>query len=297
VKAQPGDPIDLARAFFVALNTGDAAAVAAFYDDACVLEHVFLEDDGVVVGAAHAAERWRAEFARYKGALAGGHRVQVVRIASLETGWGWARAEWTAAVLEEGSDHPSAFRAYSDFWVEDGKIKRQRTRMESADRKKGTGSIFPGAPESTEAAAKNRPGPFFPVLGVGAVIVTDDLRVVLVKRRHEPLAGQWSLPGGKLELGETLEAGIAREVREETGLIVDVGPLIEVFDRILLDADGRVQHHFVLVDYLCRVRGGQLAAGSDVVDVALASDDELPGFRLTDKALTVARQGLALAIQ
>ena len=156
--------------------------------------------------------------------------------------------------------------------------------------KKGPGRFF-------DQAAKNRPGPFFPVLGVGAVIVTDDLRVVLVKRRHEPLAGQWSLPGGKLELGETLEAGIAREVREETGLIVDVGPLIEVFDRILLDADGRVQHHFVLVDYLCRVRGGQLAAGSDVVDVALANDDELPGFRLTDKALAVARQGLALAIQ
>jgi len=291
----------MARAFFSALNAGDAEAVAALYDEACVLEHVFLDEDGVVVGAVHAAERWRAEFARYKGALAGGHRVEVVRIASLETGWGWARAEWTAAVLEEGSDYPSAFRGYSDFWVEDAKIKRHRTRSRDGGRsaEKAVGSIFPNAAENSAGAAKNRPDGFFaqPVPGVGAVIVTDDRRVVLVKRRHEPLAGQWSLPGGKLELGETLEAAVAREVREETGLIVDVGPLIEVFDRILLDADGRVQHHFVLADYLCRVRGGELAAGSDVVDVALANDDELPGFRLTDKALAVARQGLALAIQ
>ena len=285
--ARPGDPIDLARAFFVALNAGDAAAVAVLYDDACVLEHVFLDDDGVVVGAAEARDRWRAEFARYKGSLAGGHRAQVSRIASLETGWGWARAEWSALVLEEGSDHPHEFRGYTDFWVEDGRIKRQRSRTQM-----GTG---------VDAARHPRPHPHStpvpqqPIPGIGAVIVTDDWRVVLVKRRHEPLAGQWSLPGGKLELGETLEAGVAREVHEETGLIVDVGPVIEVFDRILIDSDGRVQHHFVLVDYLCRVRGGTLAAGSDVVDVALATDAELPGFRLTDKALMVARQGLAQA--
>ena len=295
MKAQPGDPIDLARAFFVALNTGDAAAVAAFYDDACVLEHVFLEDDGVVVGAAHAAERWRAEFARYTGALAGGHRVEVVRIASLETGWGWARAEWTAAVLEEGSDHPSAFRAYSDFWVEDGKIKRQRTRMKSADRKKGTGSIFPGAPESTEAAAKNRPGPFFPVLGVGAVIVTDDLRVVLVKRRHEPLAGQWSLPGGRLELGETLEAGLAREMLEETGLEIEVGPVVDVFDRILLDPERKVRYHYVLIDYLCRPVGGRLSYGSDVAAAEYVDPAELEPYRLTPKATSVIEKAVAAA--
>jgi 8-oxo-dGTP diphosphatase len=296
VKAHPGDPIDMARAFFSALNAGDAEAVAALYNEACVLEHVFLGDEGVVVGATHARERWHAEFERYKGALAGGHRAEVSRIASLETGWGWARAEWTAAVIEEGSDYPHEFRGYTDFWVEDGKIKRQRSRMKGDGGQKNTGRFFRGDPGEKTPGVFSTPVPQ-PVLGVGAVIVTDDRRVVLVKRRHEPLAGQWSLPGGKLELGETLEAGIASEVREETGLIVDVGPLIEVFDRILLDADGRVQHHFVLVDYLCRVRGGELAAGSDVVDVALASDDELPGFRLTDKALTVARQGLALAIQ
>ena len=109
-----------------------------------------------------------------------------------------------------------------------------------------------------------------PVVGVGAVILHDD-RVVLIQRKYEPLAGQWSLPGGTLELGESLEAGVAREIGEETGLDVEVGPVVEVFDRILLDAGGRVQYHFVLVDYLCRPIGGQLQAGSDVDDAVWAS--------------------------
>ena len=105
---------------------------------------------------------------------------------------------------------------------------------------------------------------------MGAVIVQDG-RVVLIKRRFEPLAGQWSLPGGTLELGETLEAGVAREIREETGLEIEVGPVVEVFDRILLDPDQRVRYHFVLIDYLCRPIGGRLEAGSDVADAVLAS--------------------------
>ena len=77
-------------------------------------------------------------------------------------------------------------------------------------------------------------------------------KVVLVKRRFEPLAGQWSLPGGRLELGETLEAGLAREMLEETGLEVEVGPVVDVFDRILLDPERKVRYHYVLIDYLCR---------------------------------------------
>ena len=101
-----------------------------------------------------------------------------------------------------------------------------------------------------------------PVVGVGAVILVPDGRVVLVKRGHEPLAGQWSIPGGKLELGETLAAGTAREALEETGLAVEVGPLIEVCDRILMDESGRVGYHFVLVDYLCKPVGGTPVAGS-----------------------------------
>jgi ADP-ribose pyrophosphatase YjhB (NUDIX family) len=97
-----------------------------------------------------------------------------------------------------------------------------------------------------------------------------DGNVVLIKRRYEPLAGQWSLPGGTLEVGETLEAGAAREILEETGLVVEVGPVIEVFDRILVDPDQRVRYHFVLIDYLCRPIGGALQHGSDVDAVTLA---------------------------
>ena len=95
-------------------------------------------------------------------------------------------------------------------------------------------------------------------------MIVRDGEVVIVRRRYEPLAGHWSLPGGTLELGETLEAGVVREMREETGLEVDVGPVIEVFDRIMLDERKRVRYHFVLVDYLCWPVGGELHAGSDV---------------------------------
>ena len=132
-----------------------------------------------------------------------------------------------------------------------------------------------------------------PVVGVGAVILMDDGRVVLVKRGHEPLKGQWSLPGGRLELGETLEAGTAREVLEETGLVVEVGPVIEVFDRILVDETGQVGYHFVLIDYLCRPRGGTPVAGSDVDAVVLADPAALAPYQVAEKARTV----IARAVQ
>ena len=132
-----------------------------------------------------------------------------------------------------------------------------------------------------------------PIVGVGAVIV-DAGEVVLVRRRYEPLAGQWSLPGGTLELGETLEAGAAREIREETGLHVEVGPIIEVFDRIMLDDERRVRYHFVLVDYLCRPVGGELQAGSDVDDAALVAPASLGPYNLTDKARAAIARALEL---
>ena len=132
-------------------------------------------------------------------------------------------------------------------------------------------------------------------MSVGAVIFGDDGRVVLVKRGQEPLAGEWSLPGGMLELGETLEAGLAREIREETGLVVDVGPLVELFDRILVDEAGAVQYHFVLADYLCRPRRGTLEAGTDVDDVVRADPEALEPFRLTDKAREVIARACLMA--
>jgi 8-oxo-dGTP diphosphatase len=101
-----------------------------------------------------------------------------------------------------------------------------------------------------------------PVVGVGAVVL-DARRVLLIRRAQEPLKGQWSLPGGGVELGETLEQAVAREVLEETGLEVDVGPIVDVLDRITRDTDGRVEHHYVLVDFVCRPSGGILSSASD----------------------------------
>ena len=140
----------------------------------------------------------------------------------------------------------------------------------------------------------NREYPERPVIGVGGVILVEG-QVVLVRRRFEPLAGRWSLPGGMLEVGETLEAGVSREMTEETGLEIEVGPVIEVFDRITYDQSRRVQFHFVLVDYLCWPSGGQLQAGSDVDRVVLATPAALQDYNLTEKATEVIGRALELA--
>jgi ADP-ribose pyrophosphatase YjhB (NUDIX family) len=145
-----------------------------------------------------------------------------------------------------------------------------------------------------EPPRRGREYPERPVVGVGAVIEQDG-RVVLIRRRYEPLAGQWSLPGGTLELGETLETGTAREMLEETGLDVEVGPVIEVFDRIMFDDENKVRYHFVLVDYLCWPIAGELRAGSDVDDAVFATPDELVRYSLTNKAAAVIHRGLHLA--
>jgi len=111
----------------------------------------------------------------------------------------------------------------------------------------------------------HREFPVAPMVGVGAVVV-DEGRVLLVRRGHEPLKGQWSLPGGLLELGESLEAGVVREISEETGLTVKPVELIELLDRIHRETTGegeRVRYHYVIADYLCRVVGGTLNAASD----------------------------------
>ena len=132
-----------------------------------------------------------------------------------------------------------------------------------------------------------------PYVGVGAVIVQDG-QVLIVKRKYDPLAGQWSLPGGGVELGETLEDSIVREMFEETGLDIEVGPVIEVFDRITRDEQGDVQYHFVLVDYLCWPVGGELQAGSDVADARFIDPADLPGYNLTAKAHEVIARALEL---
>lgn len=140
----------------------------------------------------------------------------------------------------------------------------------------------------------SRAYPDRPFVGVGAVIV-DRGRVVVIKRRFEPLAGQWSLPGGAVDVGETLVECVAREMLEETGLVVEVGPVVEVFDRIIRDAAGGVQFHYVLVDYLCRPIGGELRAGSDVAEAVYAEPGDLARFALADPADAVIRKALEMA--
>lgn len=130
-----------------------------------------------------------------------------------------------------------------------------------------------------------------PIIGVGAVIVSQE-RALLVRRATEPLKGEWSVPGGVLELGEKLHDGVRREVLEETGLQVEPGPVLEVFDSIFKDQQGRTQYHYVLVDYLCRVVGGEACAGSDVSDVKWVAEDELAALQLRESIERVVRKGL-----
>jgi len=129
-----------------------------------------------------------------------------------------------------------------------------------------------------------------PLVGVGGVVVHRN-RVLLIRRGSEPLKGQWSIPGGLLELGEELTVAVRRELKEETGLTVEPVHMLEVFDRIVRRGR-RVQFHFVIVDYACRVKGGRLRPGSDVLDARWASRKELPQYHLTEKATSMVLQGL-----
>ncbi len=135
-----------------------------------------------------------------------------------------------------------------------------------------------------------------PIIGVGAVIIQDG-RALLVRRDTEPLKGEWSVPGGMLELGEKLHDGVRREALEETGLQVEPGEVLDVFDSIFADEQGRTQYHYVLIDYLCRPISGDAKAGSDVSGVRWVSAEELSGLHLRESIEQVVRKGLAQAAE
>ena len=132
--------------------------------------------------------------------------------------------------------------------------------------------------------------PEIPLVGVGAIII-EDARVVLVKRAHPPLQAEWSIPGGVLEVGELVREAAVREAGEETGLIVEAGELLGVYDRVLRNAEKRVQYHYVLIDFLCRRISGELRAGSDAAEVRWFTRDELPGMNLAEDTLDVIGKG------
>jgi 8-oxo-dGTP diphosphatase len=145
--------------------------------------------------------------------------------------------------------------------------------------------------ERTQLSPK-REYPALPVVGVGGVVIHEG-RALLIKRGSEPLKDQWSIPGGTLELGESIQEGVRRELLEETGIEVRVGELIEVFDRIFRDAAGNIQYHFVIVDYLCEKLSGEAHAASDVTDVAWVNEEDLWNYKLTEAATRVIRKGFA----
>jgi 8-oxo-dGTP diphosphatase len=125
-----------------------------------------------------------------------------------------------------------------------------------------------------------------PIIGVGALIFRRG-RILMAQRGKEPLKGWWSLPGGALELGESLDAGVRREVREETGLEVLPLRVFKIFERIMRDAAGEPEYHYVLIDYICRVTGGTLQAGDDVCAVSWVTRDALKELQITEGTLAV----------
>jgi 8-oxo-dGTP diphosphatase len=132
-----------------------------------------------------------------------------------------------------------------------------------------------------------------PLVGVGGVVIRDG-RVLLIRRAGPPLQGEWSIPGGLLELGESLDQGVRRELAEETGLEVRVLDLIEVFERVFPDDDGRTKYHFVILDYLCEAVSGEARAASDVTDAAWAQEDELASYSLTPTATRVIKRAFEM---
>jgi 8-oxo-dGTP diphosphatase len=131
-----------------------------------------------------------------------------------------------------------------------------------------------------------------PIVGVGAIVL-DRGRVLLVKRAHEPLQGEWSVPGGAVDIGETLEEAIRREVREETCLDIEVGPIVDVLDRIRYDPEGRVKFHFVLVDFVCRPVGGTLQCASDAEEATWAERADLGRYGVADATISVIDKAIA----
>lgn len=153
----------------------------------------------------------------------------------------------------------------------------------------------------------NREYPEHPLVAVGGVVIANG-RVLLARRGHEPMRGEWSIPGGVLETGETLSEGVMRELREETGLTVRVIDLIEALDRILPEPDvssvptgnaslprPKPRYHYVILDYLCEIAGGEPRASGDITELAFIQEDELSRYALTPAVIRVVRKAFAMA--
>lgn len=139
--------------------------------------------------------------------------------------------------------------------------------------------------------AIQREYPRSPLVGVGGVIIERGL-VLLIKRLRPPAQGEWSIPGGLVELGEPLKTAVAREIFEETGLRVNVGNLVELLERIFEDNCGRIMYHYIIADYICTVVEGILKANSDASSVAWVGEDELEDYNVADITKQVIKKAL-----
>jgi 8-oxo-dGTP diphosphatase len=141
--------------------------------------------------------------------------------------------------------------------------------------------------------SNGREYPERPIVGVGGVAISNG-RVLLIRRGNPPLEGEWSIPGGTLEVGETLPEAVKRELAEETGIDVRVGELIEVLERIFLDPGGRTKYHYVILDYLCDLTGGNALAGSDATEVAWTTESELEKYQLNAATTRVIQKAFQM---
>jgi len=145
-----------------------------------------------------------------------------------------------------------------------------------------------------QCVTMKREYPDTPIVGVGAII-RDKGRIVLIRRDREPAKGRWSFPGGGVELGETIHEAVCREALEETGLQVEVGDLVAIIDRILRDDAGRIQYHYVILDFSARPIGGALRPGDDASDVRWVSLPELDELDVTEQAKEIAQKLLSIS--
>jgi len=133
--------------------------------------------------------------------------------------------------------------------------------------------------------------PSRPIVSVG-VVVRKGKKVLLVRRGQEPRKGEWSIPGGIVELGETIREAAQREVQEECGIEVQAGEVLDVVDAIYRDKEGQVRYHYVLIDLAAEYLGGGLTVGSDIEEARWVSENELPHFHLPERTLAIILKAL-----
>ena len=136
--------------------------------------------------------------------------------------------------------------------------------------------------------------PEAPILGVGAIVFDDAGRVLLIQRGKPPRAGQWSIPGGMVELGEKLLDAVQREVKEECSIDIEIGDVVLIYEPIFHDAEGKIEFHYVLVDYWARHSSGEAVANDDALAVAWVALDALPEYHLPQATFDVIHKSYGL---